>query len=127
MYYKNSKETEELIGRVLADVWRAYGVEACAAVSRDGLLIHAIMQQEQYGKSLAAMSAAMLGAAETTIAQIGRGVPHRVIVECEHGKLIAIGAGPKALLAVIVNSDVKLGLILLGLEESAKKLKGILN
>ncbi|MDJ1421063.1 MAG: roadblock/LC7 domain-containing protein [Candidatus Methanoperedens sp.] len=116
-----------MIDRVLADLWKTHGIEACAAVSRNGLLIHAIIQQEQYGKSLAAMSAAMLGAAETTIAQIGRGVPHRVIVECEYGKLIVIGAGPKALLAIIVNSDVELGLILIGLEESAKKLKGILD
>jgi predicted regulator of Ras-like GTPase activity (Roadblock/LC7/MglB family) len=119
-------DTMDQIEKLLADLKKAGGVEASAAASRDGLLIRALMEKEQFSESLAAMSATMLGAAETATTELGKGLPHRVIVESEHGRLIAVGAGPKALLIVLVNMDAGLGLILLELEKSAAKLKDLL-
>jgi len=116
----------DMVEKILTDLKKVGGVEACAAATRDGLLIRAIMPQEQFAESFAAMSATMLGAAETASTELGKGLPNRVIVESEHGRLITVGAGPKALLMVIVNSDAGLGLILLELEKSAKKLKELL-
>ncbi len=116
----------DMVDKVLADLKKIGGVEACATATRDGLLIRAVMQQEQFAESFAAMSATMLGAAETATTELGKGVPTRVIVESDHGRLIAVGAGPKALLMVLVNSDAGLGLVLLELEKSANKLKEIL-
>ncbi len=120
-------DTIDMVDKILADLKKSGGVEACAAASRDGLLIRAILQKEQFAESIAAMSATMLGAAETATIELGKGVPHRVIVESEQGRLIAVGAGPKALLIVIVNSDTGLGLILLELENAAEKLKELLS
>ena len=114
------------VDKILGDLKNVGGVEACATASRDGLLIHAVMPKKQFGESFAAMSATMLGAAETATTELGKGVPNRVIVESEHGRLIAVGAGPKALLIVLVDSDTGLGLILLEIEKAAKKLKEIL-
>lgn len=119
-------DTINMVDKILNDLKNVGGVEACAAASRDGLLIHAVMQKKQHAESFAAMSATMLGAAETATTELGKGVPNRVIVESEHGRLIAAGAGPKALLIVLVDSDAGLGLILLELEKSAKKLREIL-
>lgn len=119
-------DTIELIDKLISELKKSGGVEACAAVSRDGLLIRSSMQKEQFAESFAAMSATMLGAAETASTELGKGVPNRVIVESAQGRLIAVGAGPKALLVVIVNSEAGLGLILLELEKSAKKLKEML-
>lgn len=113
----------DMVDKILADLKKVGGVEACAAATRDGLLIRALMQQEQFAESFAAMSATMLGAAETATTELGKGIPNRVIVEADRGRLIAVGAGPKALLMVLVNSDTGLGLILLELEKSANKLK----
>ena len=120
-------DTIELLDRVLAELRKSGGVEACAAVSRDGLLIRSSsMQKEQYAESFAAMSATMLGAAETASTELGKGVPNRVIVESSMGRLIAVGAGSKALLIVIVSPETGLGLILLELDKAAKKLKELL-
>ncbi|NJD78192.1 MAG: roadblock/LC7 domain-containing protein [Candidatus Methanoperedens sp.] len=116
----------DMVDKILADLKKVGGVEACAAATRDGLLIRALMQQEQFAESFAAMSATMLGAAETATSELGKGIPNRVIVESDHGRLIAVGAGPKALLMVLVNSDTGLGLILLELDKSAAKLKEIM-
>jgi len=114
------------IDKILADLNRIGGVEACIVVSRDGLYIRGILQKEQFAESISAMSATMLGAAETATTELGKGIPNRVIVETEQGRLIAVGAGPKALLIVIVTSDIGLGLILLGLEKAAEELKELL-
>jgi len=119
-------DTIDLVDKLLSDLKKSGGVEACAAVSRDGLLIRSSMQKEQFAESFAAMSATMLGAAETASTELGKGVPNRVIVESTQGRLIAVGAGPKALLVVIVNPEAGLGLILLELDKTAKKLKELL-
>jgi len=54
------------------------------------------------------------------------GIPSRIIVESDYGKLVIVGAGPKALLILLANQNSGLGLILLELDKSAKKLKEIL-
>jgi predicted regulator of Ras-like GTPase activity (Roadblock/LC7/MglB family) len=119
-------DTIDIVDKILTDLKKVGGVEACAAASRDGLLIRGILQKEQFAESIAAMSATMLGAAETATIEFGKGIPQRVIVETANGRLIAAGAGPKALLIVIVNSETGLGLILLELEKAATKLKELL-
>ena len=116
----------EMVEKLLSDLKAIGGVEACAAISRDGLLISAIIQKEQFADSLAAMSATILGAAETATTQLEKGVPNRVIVETDHGILIVVGAGPKALLILQAGPKAGLGLILLELEKAARKLKEIL-
>ncbi len=118
--------TLEALEKVLTDLKKVGGVEASAAASRDGLLMKAIMPTGQHAETFAAMSATMLGAAETATTELGKGIPERVIVESEHGKLIATGAGPKALLIVLTTPDAGLGLILLELEKASKIIKGLL-
>jgi predicted regulator of Ras-like GTPase activity (Roadblock/LC7/MglB family) len=119
-------DTIGLVDKVIKDLNNVGGVETCAVVSRDGLLIRSVSQKEQFTESIAALSATMLGAAETATIELGKGIPDRFIVETEQGWLIAVGAGPKALLVVIVNSDFGLGFILFELKETTKKLKELL-
>lgn len=119
-------ETVEIVDKILADLKKVRGFEACAVASRDGLLIRAILQEGQSSESFAAMSATMFGAAETAATVLGKGIPNRVIVESDRGRLIVVGAGHKALLIVLVSLDTGLGLILLELETAAIKLKELL-
>lgn len=120
------ESTINLLEIVLTDLKKIGGVEATAAASRDGLLMKAIMPSGQRAETFAAMSATMLGAAETATTELKKGLPERVIVESEHGKLIVTGAGQKALLIVLTNPDAGLGLILVELEKAAEKVKGFL-
>ncbi|MDO9516600.1 MAG: roadblock/LC7 domain-containing protein [Methanosarcinaceae archaeon] len=116
-----------MLNKILDDIKKVGGVESLVIVSRDGLLITSnFLSSNARAETFAAMSATMLGAAETATTELGKGIPDRVIVESEHGKLIATGAGPKALLVVLTKSDVGLGLILVELEKAAEKIKKIL-
>ena len=117
---------KEMLEKVLDGLRSVGDIEASAIVSRDGLLMASDMAIGINAETFAAMSATMLGAAETAATELGRGLPDRIIVESEETKLIAIGTGPKALLVVMTSPEAGLGLILIELEKAADKIKMIL-
>ncbi len=117
--------SSELLQEIIVGLKEVGTIEACAIVSRDGLVISTDMPEEKKADSLAAMSATMLGAAETISMSLGKGLPGRVIVESENGKLICTGAGPNAILVVMAQPQARLSLIIVELEKAAAKLKKI--
>jgi hypothetical protein len=116
----------EMLEKVLRDLKSIGDVEASAVVSRDGLLIAVDMSQNVNAEAFAAMTATMLGAAETATSELGKGIPDRVIVEGKEGKIVATGTGPKALLVVMADPKASLGLLLLEMERTREKLKELL-
>lgn len=116
----------EQLEEVLRNLNRIGGVEALAVASRDGLLIASTISGKQHAETFAAMSATMLGAAETATTELGKGIPDRVIIESKHGRIIATGAGSKALLIVMTQPSAGLGLILIETAKASEKIKQIL-
>ena len=115
--------TTNILQELVSDLKNLGGIEACAIVSRDGLLMSSDMPDGVMGETFAAMSATMLGAAETATTELDKGLPSRIIVESQTGKLICMGAGPKALLVVMAKPDAGLGLILVEVEKTVAKIK----
>jgi predicted regulator of Ras-like GTPase activity (Roadblock/LC7/MglB family) len=118
--------TVELLEAILHELKRAGEVEASAIVSRDGLLIASDIPRGVHAETFAAMTATMLGAAETATSELKKGVPERVIIESKDGKVIASGAGPKALLVVMTSPRAGLGLVLVEMAKATEKVKGLL-
>jgi len=118
--------TVEMLEKVLSELGRTGDIEASAIVSRDGLLMASDIPKSVHAETFAAMSATMLGAAETAVSELKKGLPDRVIVESNNGKVITTGAGPKALLVVMTPPKAGLGLILVEVEKAADKLKKLL-
>ena len=117
---------KSLIEDVLSELRKIGGVKASAAVTRDGLLIASDVMGEVDAETFAAMTATMTGAAETAMSEVKAGNIHRVIVEGELAKIIAIGAGPKALLVVLTEPEASLGLILLKIGDASRKIARLL-
>ncbi len=118
--------TIELLEKILQDLKNIGGVEASAIASRDGLLIYSTVSKKHHAETFAAMSATMLGAAETATTELGKGIPERIIVESKNGRVIATGAGPKALLIVMTEPNAGLGLILIEVAKASEKIKEVL-
>ncbi len=116
----------EQLEKILKDLKAVGDIEASAIVSRDGLLIAADISHNVNAEAFAAMTATMLGAAETATSELGKGIPDRVIVEGKEGKIIATGAGPKALLVVMTSPRANLGLVLLEMGRASEKIKELL-
>ncbi len=115
--------TAEILEKILNDLKHIGGIEASAVASRDGLLICSTVSKNFHAETFAAMSATMLGAAETATTELGKGIPERIIVESRNGKIIATGAGSKALLMVMTEHDAGLGLILIEVAKASEKIK----
>lgn len=115
--------TTGMLEKILNELLSLGGVEACAVASRDGLLIFSNAELKEHAETFAAMSATMLGAAETATTELGKGIPERIIVESNSGRIIAIGAGSKALLILMTEPEAGLGLILIEAAKAAEKIK----
>jgi predicted regulator of Ras-like GTPase activity (Roadblock/LC7/MglB family) len=118
--------TIEQLETVLKEINNIGGVEASAVASRDGLLICSTLSNKQPAETFVAMSATMMGAAETATTELGKGIPERIIVESKTGRIIGTGAGAKALLLVMTKPDAGLGLVLIEMTKASKKIKNIL-
>lgn len=100
--------------------------EGSAIVSRDGLLISSFLSGGVDAETFAAMSATMVGAAETAVSELKKGSMERVIVESRDSKIIATGAGPSALLVVMASSKANLGLVLMEMKKFSDQISSIL-
>ncbi len=120
------RSLRERLEGVLKDLKSTGDVLASAIVSRDGLLIACDMTVTVNAEAFAAMTATMLGAAETATSELGIGIPDRIIVESKMGKIVATGAGPKALIVVMTSPKVNLGLVLVQIEKASERVKELL-
>jgi predicted regulator of Ras-like GTPase activity (Roadblock/LC7/MglB family) len=118
--------TSESIEKILNGMKNIGGIEASTVASRDGLLIYSDVSKKLHAETFAAMSATMLGAAETATTELGKGIPERIIVESSNGRIIATGAGKKAILIVMTEPEASLGLILIEVAKASEKIKDIL-
>jgi predicted regulator of Ras-like GTPase activity (Roadblock/LC7/MglB family) len=96
-------------------------VESFAIVSRDGRLIETTAGNTE---KFAAMTAIILGAAETALYELGKGLPVRIIVDIRDCRIIILGAGPKALVAAMIKPDTSLALI--EIEKAADKIRSLI-
>jgi len=117
------KEDLEIL---LGGLKRTGDVQASAVVSRDGLLMASDIPPGIHAEAFGAMNATMVGAAETAISELQKGVLARVVIESKDVKIIACGAGPKALLVVMSGPQAKLGFILMEMNKASEKVKELL-
>lgn len=92
----------EELDRVLTSLRNLPYLEGAAIVTRNGILLNSILSQDIDGQKFAAMSASMVGASET-VAALMKSFAKEIIIETERGKILALGAGPKAILVVSVD------------------------
>ncbi len=116
----------EMVETILNEINKAGGIEASAIASRDGLLILSTLSEHRLAERFVAMSATMMGAAETAASELGMGIPDKIIIESKNGKIIGTGAGPKALLFVMTSPDASLGLVLNEMIKASGKIKHVL-
>jgi predicted regulator of Ras-like GTPase activity (Roadblock/LC7/MglB family) len=118
--------TKSLIEECLRELKKVGGIEASAIVTRDGLLVSADISVGVDEETFAAMSASMVGAAETAMSEVKAGNVSRVIVESDEHRMISLGAGPKVLLIVETQRQAPLGLVLLRMAETARKISSLI-
>ena len=118
---------KEQLTKILEDLRKIGDMGGASIISRDGLIIASDLSSEIDGETFAAMSAAMMGAAETAVSELKQGSLSQIIADAEKGKLIGIGAGKTAILISLIKKDANLGLILLEMKKASKKITMLLD
>lgn len=93
------------------------GFLACAVARTDGLVIQHTMKSAAEAARLCAMAAAMFGASGATGSELKQGEFSYAIVRYGQGVFVMREAGRGAIVAALLSSDAKLGMVLLRLKE----------
>lgn len=120
---ENKKEKLENILKSLDEIGDTLG---SSIISSDGLSIASNLKEDSDIEVIAAMTAAMHGAAETAVSELKQGKLRQIIVDAEHGKIITISAGENAILVILAKPQINLGLALLELGKASGKISDIL-
>ncbi|WP_019177261.1 roadblock/LC7 domain-containing protein [Methanomassiliicoccus luminyensis] len=105
----------------LEDIKKVDGVLTVSLVSRGGLYVMGEPLKGVHKETYSAMSAIILGAAETTANDMKDRLD-KVVVELSDQNLILIGAGPKYLMAVTANKSADAGQVALRATEAVSEL-----
>ncbi len=117
---------EEELKALLDELQSAADIKGAAVVRRDGLMVLSSLPEDVNSKAVAAMTAAIVGTGETASNELSIGKFIQVVVESANGKLVSIGATPDVILTVLVKPKVNIGLVLMNMERSAKKIGRII-
>ncbi len=117
---------KEKLTQILQKLTSTGDIEGAAVITRDGLVIASELSEGIDADTFAAMSATMTGAAETAVQELKKSSPDRVIVESPKTKLITTGAGEKAILVILAEPKLNLGLALLELGRASGKISDAL-
>ena len=117
---------EDQLKKLLEEFESSGNVTGSAIVRRDGLMVLSSLPEAVNSKAVAAMTAAIVGTGETASNELAMGKLTQIVVESDQGKLISIGAGPETILTALVKPKANMGLILMNMERSAKKIGRII-
>ena len=116
-----------MLEKILDEILSVGGVELCAIVSKQGLLM--VSKEANPGldsEAFAALTATLYMSAESTTLRLSKQKPKSIIVETDDKQLITYEAGPEALIVVLVGNKGFIGLILNQLKKVAEKIKNII-
>ena len=115
----------ESLNKELKKLGATEGIIGSAIVNRNGLLITSRLTRDIGARKFGAMTATMFGAIETATTTLGSDKVHNLVVELNDCQIIVLGASEKIIIASLVDLNINLGLILIEMEETIKKIKEI--
>lgn len=110
------------------------GVQGAVIVSVEGFVVAAYAPHESEmdeegptsSPQVAAMAATLIALGERTLARLVQGEMIRLLIEGSDGGMIVVPANRRASVAVMVDREAKMGLVLYALQQSAKSISEIL-
>ncbi len=113
---------------VFADLMNIEGVNGVLIVGKDGLLIEHLLNDKSVDpEAVGAMVSTVYGSGKTVAGEVLKTDDvDMVSIETPRGKIIAIEAGDDAILGLVANNTVNLGLIRVYLKRAAEKVAKML-
>ena len=121
------QDTISELTELLAGFKSMGNIEAALVTSKSGINLASHVPPGANADSLAAMSSTLQNAGDFITTQFKKGHSIRVVVECEHSKLVIISAGSKAHFIVLTSDNVNLGPLFLEMGYTAEKIEKLLD
>ncbi len=124
MEAKTRKERlEEALRRLVES---SADIRGIAIVSKDGLVVSAVLPSEMERARVGAVAASIMGLSDRSVRQLSCGALERTLIQGVDGNVVLVEAGPNAFLIALTGQDVNLGLVFLEVEEGAEAVASIL-
>jgi predicted regulator of Ras-like GTPase activity (Roadblock/LC7/MglB family) len=125
----------DILLRALANLHQqAAGLRGAALITQDGLVIAAYppgwegdIHDPTGGEHVAAMAAVVAGEAERILTRLDQGELQQVVMEGERGTIAVLRASRDAALALLLDKDAKLGLVLNAARQTAAGIRATLD
>ena len=116
----------ESLNRELKELEIRSGITGSAIVSRNGLLVTSRLPRDIDKRKIGAIAATMFGAIETASTALESNEKvYCITIELDEYQLIVLNATDDIIFALLIDLNVNLGLILIELEETLKKIQMI--
>ncbi len=93
---------KERISEFVKEVSAIEGVDGCALISKDGIMIGKAFPREISEKWFSAMSASVLASAESAASIIGNTPPVHIRIDAPDGRILIHDAGEKLLVVAVL-------------------------
>jgi predicted regulator of Ras-like GTPase activity (Roadblock/LC7/MglB family) len=104
----------------------AKDIKGVAVTTKNGLPIAVRLSRELDIEAFCGMSAAMYGAAETTMMELRRSALLWVYTETDDSTLVVVDAGSSALLVALIGAGANIGLVLVKLKYAADTVRTLM-
>lgn len=108
--------------RLLEDLKKKPDIEEATLVSRSGMHIAGDVPTKAHRETFVAMSAILLGAAETATSELKEDLSH-VVIELKNSRILIQNGGPSALLAIKMPRKSDIDTILTDTSQTIEKIK----
>jgi predicted regulator of Ras-like GTPase activity (Roadblock/LC7/MglB family) len=114
------------LNKELKELETRSGITGSAIVNRNGLLITSRLPRDIDQRKIGAIAATMFGAIETASTALKSNEKvYSLTIELDEYQLIVLNASDDIIFASLIDLNVNLGLILIELEETLKKIRNI--
>lgn len=101
---------------------KSANIKASAIISKDGLVMAAVLPTDMNEDNIGAISAALYSVGTRSVQEFAGGIVEQMMIQGSHGYILMTHAGKEVVLTVITKTHEELDHIFLELKSSAEKI-----
>jgi predicted regulator of Ras-like GTPase activity (Roadblock/LC7/MglB family) len=102
------------------------GIKSSALVTREGLLVTAILEEGVSENHIAALSAIILSTCEKVLIELKKGELDICIIQGTEGKFIVMGCGNDNIIVSVLNQDARMDLAFVNMRATVNRMLDLL-
>ena len=98
------------------------GLQSCALVTREGLIVSAVLEEGISEFHLAALSAIILSTCERVLMELKKGELDICIIQGTEGKFLVMGCGIEYILVAVLDQDSRMDLAFMNMRNTVQQI-----